>query len=67
MKVQFRNVGRDKRSWVATVKNERALLRAAAKPLLSRDVGIEFSADGLGGEIIVGGYRTVGTFEIVAR
>lgn len=69
MTVQFNNVGRDKVSWSAQVKEvtEPALLREVKKKgvLMSRGVDVDFDASGLSGCIVVGGFRVVGHFIVV--
>lgn len=66
MKVYFENVGRSKATWQAEVKGELTCewLYKQVKPYLASR-GIDFFLDEVGkGEIVVGGFRTVGTFRI---
>lgn len=68
VKVEFRNVGRGKRTWTATLPDlsDVSLLREIRKNggLASRGVEVEMEEDGTGA-IFVGGWRMVGTFEVV--
>lgn len=68
MTVEFIDVGRDKRSWTETIEGkdlyfeiERVVRRSGA--IMSRGIDVEIEEDGTG-KIIVGGFRTVGTFKI---
>ena len=66
--IHFSNVGRDKSSWTAEIKNpsESALAKEAKRGgrLMSRDVDVELNDDCSAGVVIVGGWRTVGSFTI---
>lgn len=69
MTVEFKDVGRSKLSWTATIKGVDVLdeiLRAVKKKkaLGSKYIDIEILEDGTG-TIIVGGFRTVGAFTII--
>jgi hypothetical protein len=77
--VKFRNVGREKRSWIATLKEDAisehlpdAIATEAGCALASRGVEVLFDPrdkeeDPLlwTGTIYVGGFRAVGTFEVI--
>lgn len=68
MTVNFIDVGRDKRSWSATIKGNDILGEIASAvrksgAIMSRSLDIELDEDGVG-EIIIGGFRTVGMFKI---
>lgn len=69
MKIQFKEVGRNKKTWTAEVNelSESALLREIKKSgaLMSRGVDVVLDDGDTSGLIIVGGWRTVGTFEIL--
>jgi hypothetical protein len=66
--VEFRNVGRGKRTWIANLPNlsDAALYREVSKSGALANQGIDFdvSEDG-SGTIYVGGFRPVGTFQTV--
>jgi hypothetical protein len=72
MKIHFKDVGRDKRSWSqdfgnAATQEEIAKAAKRGAGLMSSCVDAEIYEQGDGGEIIVGGFRTVGTFTITDR
>lgn len=62
--VKFKNVGRDKKSWTATMPEltKAALLKSVSRhgSILSQQVDCDIEA----GEVIVGGWRTVGKFTV---
>lgn len=66
MKIHFKQVGRDKRSWTAENKNpsESWLAKEAKRGggLMSSDVDVEMNDDGSTGVVIVGWFREVGQF-----
>jgi len=69
MTIHFKEVGRDKKSWSKKFPSsitEDAIAREAKRGagLMSSCVDAEIYEQGDGGEIIVGGMRTVGTFTI---
>lgn len=68
MKVNFHEVGRNKKSWSYELKEvtEDAIAREAKRNggLLSSIVEAEIHDNGKTGEIIVGGWRSVGQFTI---
>lgn len=69
IKVKFHEVGRDKRSWSANLSaplSERAIAKEAKSVarLLSSCVDAELNETRTAGVIIVGGFRTVGTFTV---
>ena len=68
MKIHFKEVGRDKRSWTAESKSpsESWLAKEAKRgaALMSSDVDATLSDSGASGIILVGGWRQVGTFTI---
>jgi hypothetical protein len=67
--VEFKEVGRGKVSWeeLLPAPDEALILRSIRnkKALMSHGVDVEISEDGKCGTIFVGGFRTVGKFEIV--
>ncbi len=67
MKVLFKDIGRDKKSWEKQMYPDADLIaKEASKALASRDVEASFDEDSLvAGDIIVGGMRFVGRFEVV--
>lgn len=68
--VEFFEVGRDKRSWHATiVPTPAAILKQIKKRggLISRDIGLVWKEGDTGGQIVVGGFRAVGTFRLHVR
>jgi hypothetical protein len=72
MKIHFKEVGRDKRSWTQDFSNtatEDEIAKAAKRGagLMSSCVDAAIYEQGDGGEIVVGGFRTVGTFTISNR
>lgn len=68
MKIQFTEVGRDKKSWTAEIKEltESAIVRQVkkGKAILSSGIEAILNEDGKTGYIIVGGFRTVGQFSV---
>lgn len=63
-----REVDLDQKRVVVSIRDrgrvvETALLREVRKHLMSRDVGISFTADGKTGMVVVGGCRPVGDIE----
>jgi len=69
IQVNFHEVGRDKRSWSANLAaplSTRAIAKEAKRgaSLMSSCVGAEFTEATTAGEIIVGGFRTVGAFTV---
>jgi hypothetical protein len=69
MTVHFSKVGRDKRSWskdFGKTITDSAIAKEAKRGagLMSSDVDAITNDDGSSGDIIVGGWRTVGTFTI---
>ena len=69
MKVEFTNVGRNKKSWIADlpVVNDARLHEAVKKSgaLASRDIDFTFEDDEQSGEVLVGGFRAVGTWKVI--
>ena len=71
MKVSFKQVGRDKRSWEKDFGNqvtESQIAKEAKRgaSLMSSEVDAEIDESGHAGAIFVGGWREVGTFVISA-
>lgn len=70
MKIHFKEVGRDKRSWTAESKSpsESWLAKEAKRgaALMSSGVDVILNDLGTSGVILVGGWRQVGTFTIEA-
>lgn len=67
MTVHFENVGRRKMTWSAEVSSlsDDSLIRAIEDKRALMSEGIEFDwKDGTQGRIVVGGFRTVGTFRV---
>jgi len=69
MKIHFKDVGRDKRSWTEDfpkTATEQQIAKAAKRGagLMSSCVDAEIHEQGDGGKIYVGGFRPVGTFTI---
>ena len=69
MIVHFLEVGRDKKSWskdFGDSAHESAIAREAKSGarLMSSDVDVEINDGYSAGAVIVGGWRTVGTFTI---
>lgn len=68
MKIHFKEVGRDKRSWTAEHKSPSDVwIAKEAKRgagLMSRDIDVEMNECLSAGVVIVGGWRQVGTFTI---
>jgi len=64
--VHFENVGRDKRSWSATISHvsHEVLARQVRPHLMSCTIEFMIDEDGSGGDVIVGGWRPVGRFRI---
>ena len=75
--IEFERVGRDKRSWsvpcpCAADNQEMVEFVAlksvkAARALLSREIDTYYNAETRTGSVVVGGFRTVGTFKVVER
>lgn len=74
--VEFRDVGRDRKSWTSTIApTEKTMIAAIRKSraILSRGISVEVLNEdytgileiGMSGEIWVGGCRRVGTFEVM--
>jgi hypothetical protein len=75
MNIEFRNVGRGKRTWTAEISEEggehyicERLLREIkkSKALGSRGIDIQYDPGTWDGEILVGGFRPVGTFRVAS-
>jgi hypothetical protein len=69
MTINYIEVGRDKRSWSKTFasevsEDEIAIEAKRGGRLMSSCVHAEFNDSANGGLIVVGGFRTVGTFTI---
>ena len=67
--VKFTNVGRDKRNWSQSISIDnfwnniaKAIKRSCA--IMSQDIEFIEDDSGIAGVIVVGGFRTVGKFEI---
>jgi hypothetical protein len=69
MIVHFHSVGRDKKTWsksfgAKVTESQIAKEAKSSARLMSSDVDAITNDDGSSGDIIVGGWRTVGTFTI---
>lgn len=68
MTLHFHGVGRHKKSWTCEVHNlvDSTLIKQLRKhrALMSRDIDLVWSEDGLGGDIYVGLLRHVGTYSV---
>lgn len=68
MKIHFKDVGRDKNNWTSECDNltESWIAKEAKRNggLLSSGVEAIINDSGLAGDIIVGGWRSVGKFTI---
>lgn len=70
MIINFKDVGRDKRSWTKAVDGRTITPELVAKEakrgggLMSREIDAEFNDEGTAGVIYVGEFRPVGTFTI---
>jgi hypothetical protein len=70
--IEFKGVGRDKRSWSETVKQlptEPVIARLARKGgrLMSREIEAIFDEDLEHGLIVVGGFREAGAFRVTSK
>lgn len=69
--IKFENVGREKKSWEKKFKevDESQIAREAKRGagLMSSGVDAEINDMGSAGVILVGGWRTVGTFSIITN
>jgi hypothetical protein len=69
MKILFKNVGRDDRSWEAEFDclDHKEMVKEVKRNSIVLSSNIEFFIDDQNrfGQIIVGGFRVIGTFEIV--
>jgi hypothetical protein len=69
IEIKFEGVGRNNATWKATLPNasDREMIREVKRhgALLSDGIEIEWNEDRSGGDIIVGGFRRVGSFEVV--
>ncbi len=67
IRVQFENVGRDKMNWVENIPSmsEEYILQAVnrKRALASKEIAVGFTK--MGGSLIVGFHRQVGTFRVV--
>lgn len=69
--IKFENVGRDKKSWEKNFKEvdefQIAMEAKRGAGLMSGIVHAEINDMGSAGVILVGGFRTVGTFSIITN
>lgn len=67
--VEFRKVGRSKKTWTADLPiiNDARLHEAVVQSytLMSHDISFTFSNDNSHGDVLVGGHHKVGTWEII--
>lgn len=69
VRIQFRNVGRDKKTWTADVADvsDEVLIRQIRREgaLMSRDIDVLWNDSHTGGAIYVGIWRKVGDFVVL--
>lgn len=66
-RIHFKNLGRNKAELIETVTDKRHFFRICGRYLMSRDVNYEYHPIEKWGNVIVGGFRKVGEFQVLEK
>lgn len=66
-KIHFKNLGRNKADLIEYVKNQDHFFRIVGRHLMSREVYYDYDHIEKCGDVIVGGVRVVGQFQVLER